>query len=106
MINAMLQDQQEMNQLFQSGDFTSEDWLERYREIGLRFMNYLCEYGGEKTEVKQLIQRYQEYGEEILVISDLLEEAKFSAAADHLESVKELAEELEIMLKAAYEKAQ
>lgn len=102
----MLQDQQELNQLYQSGDFTSDSWLRRYREIGLRFINYLCEYGGRKSEVNQLINQYQEYGEAILVISDLLEAGNFDTARQHLENVKKLADELESTLKAVYEEVQ
>ena len=68
-------------------------------------MNYLCEYGGEKEEVKQLIELYQKYGEKILELSDLIQEGKIEEAKKELEEVKEVVEEIESSLEAAYEQA-
>lgn len=105
LLNRINQDQKELNCLYESGDFTDETWLMNYREIGLRFLNYLCEYGGEKEEVKQLIELYQKYGEKILGLSDLIQEGKIEEAKKELEEVKEVAEEIESSLEAAYEQA-
>ncbi len=105
MLNQMLQDREELSCVIESGDITSEEWLMQYREIGLRFMNYLCEYTGEKEEVLDLIEQYQKYGEKILKIADLIEEGELEEAKQELEEVKELAKEVERSLEEVYEKA-
>ena len=88
-----------LNQMLQD----SEDWLRRYREIGLRFMNYLCEYEGEKEEVKALIEKYRQYGEKILEISGAIETGKLEEAKKELEEVKALADEIETSMEKVYE---
>lgn len=103
LLNQMLQDKEELSCLYESGDFTSEDWLRRYREIGLRFMNYLCEYEGEKEEVKALIEKYRQYGEKILEISGAIETGKLEEAKKELEEVKALADEIETSMEKVYE---
>ena len=103
LLNQMLQDKEELSCLYESGDFTSEDWLRRYREIGLRFMNYLCEYEGEKEEVKALIEKYRQYGEKILEISGAIEKGKLEEAKKELEEVKALADEIETSMEKVYE---
>ena len=103
MLNQMLQDRKEFVCVMESGDVTSEEWLFKYREIGNRFLNYLCEYEGEKEEIIALIEQYQQYGEKILVIADLIGEGKFEEAKQKLEEVKDLAKEVEASLEAAYE---
>lgn len=102
-LNQMLQDQKELVCIYESGDMSSEEWLIKYREIGNRFLNYLCEYGGEKEEVKALMEQYQRYGEKILSIADRIQEGKWEEAKKELEEVKALAEEVETSLEAAYE---
>ena len=103
LLNQMLQDKEELSCIYESGDFTSEEWLLKYREIGLRFMNYLCEYRVEKEEVKALIEKYQDYGEKIVQIANLIEEGRFEEAKQELEEVKTLANEIEGSLEAVYE---
>ena len=66
-------------------------------------MNYLCEYEGEKEEVKALIEKYRQYGEKILEISGAIETGKLEEAKKELEEVKALADEIETSMEKVYE---
>lgn len=85
-------------------DFTADEWIGRYRDLGISFINYSCEYGGSKTDIQELTELYRIYGDKIIEISNLLEVGNHDEAKVKLQELTTFADEVEEALEAAYEK--
>ena len=104
LLNQMKKDEQALIDSYSSHDFTSKEWIERYRDVGITFINYVCEYGGNKKEVLELTDAYRIYGEKIVEISDLLDNGDNKKAKLKLEELTDYANEIESKLGELYEK--
>ena len=90
-------------EIYNQDDFTDDQWIESYRIIGLEFTNYNCEYVGNDLDVRNLVQLYSVYGNQMLIVADLLETGRYEEAIEELEEIQEMSNELEKALGEVYE---
>lgn len=102
LIEEIQEDQDELSDLYERSDFMTSQWLEEYRKVGIRFIQYLCEYGGKEEEVLKLMAQYEQYGQAILKIAELLEEEKLDEAKTKLIDLKIIAQKAEEQMEKCY----
>lgn len=98
----MKEDEAELLALYERSDICSEEWIEEYLRLAVKFQNY--NYQGNASDIIEFLREYELYGEELEKIAELLSRDNFEESIIKLSELEDYAEEMEEGLSSLYEK--
>ena len=102
LLQEMKQDEANLISLYERSDICSEEWMEEFKEISLKFQNY--SYLGSEEEIMSFLKEYKEYGKELYYLVVIIDEENYEESIEVLKALQIVAGENEKELNQLYEK--